>query len=228
MDDITLCYITASEMPQHWMQYQIATLLTAARDTPIVSVSRKPMELGTNLIDDSPKSSLNIYRQLCRAAEHADTKYVAMVEDDTLYSREHFTEFRPRRGTVSYNRARWSLFSWDPIYCLRQRISNCTLIAPRDYLLDALHERLDTWPDGCPEELVGEVGRPMVDRNMQVRPRKAVEWFSTTPVIQLNHPSGTDPRQKHRWKKHGEIKAYDIPVWGKATDIVAHYYGQRP
>ena len=61
-----------------------------------------------------------------------------------LYSNEHYREFRPADDEFSYNHARWSVFSWEKdkaIYCLRQRISNCSLIASRELLIEALEER---------------------------------------------------------------------------------------
>jgi hypothetical protein len=54
-----------------------------------------------------------------------------------------------------------------------------------------------------------------------------VEWYSTTPVVQVNHSGGIDETQQRQWKKHGQIKAYDIPHWGKATDIVEVYNGSQ-
>ena len=56
--------------------------------------------------------------------------------------------------------------------------------------------------------------------------RKAVEWWSTVPVIHLNHPGGTDERQSSKWKSHGQLRAHDIPYFGKATDIAAEYLGK--
>jgi len=98
MDDLTILYITASEMPDKWVQFQIKYLLKAIGDTPIISVSRKPMDLGINLIDTEKKCYFNIYMQMLRGALLAKTKYVAMVEDDVLYSKEHFTQFRPKES----------------------------------------------------------------------------------------------------------------------------------
>ena len=226
MDDLTVLYITANEMPRGWMDYQLKHLIKAIGNVPVVSVSRAPMQFGTNLLDTEPeKSYWNIYRQMLRAAKVAKTIYVAMAEDDTLYSKEHFTQFRPTLDQVSYNRSRWSLFSWDPVFCLRQRVSNCTLIAPRQLLIDALQEREDKYPNG--HDYAGEVGRWKVERTLGVTEHKAVDWFSTVPVIQLNHPQGIDETQQRQWKKHGQIKAYHIPHWGKSRNIARIYNDAR-
>jgi len=226
MVDLTIIYITANEMPNAWTEHQIDTLKRAAGEFPIISVSRKPINFGFNMLDTAPKSYWNIYAQLFRAAVISDTEYVAMAEDDVLYTKEHFNEFRPVANQVSYDRSRWSLFAWEknPMYCLRNRVSNCSLIAPRKYLIDALSERLQKWPHGYPDDSkVGEVGRSIVEKNLEVSFRNMTEWYCTNPIVQLNHINGTDDRQKTKWKKHGQIKAWDIPFWGKAEDIVKIY-----
>lgn len=227
MNDLTVLYITASETPERWAAFQLKHLLHSIGDSRIISVSRKPMDLGTNLLDTEPKSYWNIYTQMLRAAQLADTPYVAMAEDDTLYTPEHFRDFRPPMDAVSYNRSRWSLFTWDNIYCVRQRISNCSLIAPRELLIKALTEREEKYPNG--NLFVGEVGRSKVEHKLGVSLTPCVEWYCNNPIVQLNHPYGTDTGDYgmegnvHMIKKHGQIKAYDIPYWGKASDIVGMY-----
>lgn len=233
MNDLTIIYITANEMPEHWMEYQLGVLEFAIQGSPIVSVSRKPMQLGVNLIDNEPKSYWNIYTQMLRATKAAETEFVAMAEDDVLYTREHFAEFRPQANEVSYDRSRWSLFSWesDPIFCLRQRISNCSLIAPRKLLIDALEERQAKHPNGLPNAMTGEVGREKVEKKMGVSVRKCAEWWCKNPIVQLNHLTGTDVGDygkdksgRRLVKPHGQIKAIEIPYWGKASEIVKHYH----
>jgi hypothetical protein len=228
--DLTLLYITANEMPEAWMQFQMETLQDAVPEVPIVSVSRKFLNLGRNLMDDGPKGYWNIYMQMLRAAKMADTEFVAMCEDDVLYTREHFASFRPPMDAVAYDRSRWSLFAWEPnpIFCLRQRISNCSLIAPRQYLIDALEERKAKWPDGAPQDITGEVGRWKIEWHLKVTRRKMVEWWCDNPIVQLNHLTGTDVgdyqiKGRHLYKKHGQIKAVEIPYWGKAADVVKQY-----
>jgi len=234
--DLTIMYISASEMPEHWMQFQIGHLLASAAGSPIVSMTRKPLDLGTNIPDDGEKSYWNIYMQMLRAAKIATTPFVAMAEDDTLYTPEHFHDFRPPMDAVSYDRSRWSLFAWEenPIFCLRQRISNCSLIAPRELLIEALEERHQKHPGGLPNEVVGEIGRDKLERTMGVTPRKSVEWWCKNPIVQLNHLTGTDvgdygvnAKGRHMYKPHGQIKALEIPFWGAARKVVSHYAPNR-
>jgi hypothetical protein len=232
MNDLTILYISASEMPEHWMQFQVGHLLRAAGGSSIVSVTRNPLDLGTNIADDGKKSYWNIYMQMLRAARIAQTPFVAMAEDDTLYTPGHFRDFRPPMDAVSYDRSRWSLFTWeaDPIFCLRQRISNCSLIAPRQLLIEALEERREKFPDGLPNDVCGEVGRERLERRLGLTVRRSVEWWCKHPIVQLNHLTGTDvgnygvnARGRQMYKPHGQIKALEIPHWGTAKEIVSYY-----
>lgn len=229
MDDLTVIYLTMNRMPESWVTYHKHHLLGAVGGYPVISISREPIDIGQNLIDDDEPGYANIYRQLLRGAKMADTPFVAMAEDDVLYSPEHFREFRPRLDEVAYNRSRWSVFAWDrTLYSLRNRVSNCTLIAPRDYLIDALEERFTKAPlEKLSRESqgFGEVGRHAIERSLGVTPRNMVEYWSWVPVVHLSHIDGTEERQTRKRKRHAQIRAYDIPYWGKASTIVDRYIG---
>ncbi len=222
--DLTIIFLTASEVKESFAIKQREILRKAAGNFPIISVSRKPLDLGMNLIDDGERSTSNIYRQLLRAAKIATTPYIAVAEDDVLYHEEHFTFYRPQMDTFAYNQNRFALFTWgEPIFSWRNRKSNATLIAPRELLVEALEERFAKWPNGTPDNITGEVGRGRVERNMGITERKSEEKFSEISVIQFNHDNASEDRQIRRRKSLGQIKAYDIYYWGKANEIIKLY-----
>lgn len=223
MKDLTVIYITANEVPAGWEAYHRKVLLEAIVDYPLITVSRKPMNLGTNLLDEDKKSYTNIYRQLLRACKIATTDYVAVAEDDVLYHKHHFDFFRPKADEVAYNMNKWSLYTWEPtLYSNKMRKTNAALIAPRLYLIDALEERFSHAKNG---ELLspGEIGRENVDRWNHCKPRNAVEVYSTVAIIQVSHPAGTEERQKIMRKSFGKIRATSIPYWGEAKEIAKKY-----
>ena len=224
MNDLTVIYLTASLVPEEWGKFQRETLLKAVGDTEIISVSREPLNFGLNILDDGKKCTDNIYRQMLRAAKLATTKYVATAEDDTLYHEYHY-KLRPSSDdTFAYNKNRFTLFTWgEPMYHWRNRLSNCSLIAPRELLIEALEERFAKWPNGIPEHIVGELGRGMVERNLKVKERKCEELFSNVSVIQVNHDFSSEDRQRTHRKSYGPIRAYDIPHWGKAEDLIRKF-----
>lgn len=59
-------------------------------------MSMKPMNLGLNILQDKPKSLSNIYWQLLRGVKMATTDYIAVVEDDSFYPKEHFL-YKPNK-----------------------------------------------------------------------------------------------------------------------------------
>lgn len=229
MEDLTIIFITASEIKKEFAAYQWETLKRAAGSFPIIRVTRDQQEscgdFGVSAIiyDNEPKGISNIYRQMLRAAKEAKTPYVAIAEDDTLYQADHFTFCRPPLDTFAYNQSRWALFTWLPIYNWRYRKSNSTLIAPRELLIEALEERFAKYPEGTPVESTGEVGRDRVEKRLGLTVRKSVEVYSTIPVIQFNHDNGTEERQVSHRKRMGPLRALDIPYWGPSEKLVEIY-----
>lgn len=223
MSDLTVIFLTANQHPEHFTMYHREILLKAVKGHELISVSRVPMDLGKNILDAGEKSHINMYFQLMNAAKVATTTFVAVAEDDALYPEEHFNFFRPPLDTFAYNMHRWLLYTWVPqFYSMKQRKSNCTLIAPRELLIETWEERFARRPIGkYPPALVGEVGRPNVDKILGVTVRKSVEVWSEIGVVHINHPQGTD--STGRRKKMGEIKAIEIPYWGRAEDIAKEY-----
>ena len=222
--DITAIFLTLNKMPERWVDFHMKVLKEAIDDMPVITVSRKPINFGINIIDTDEPGYVNIYRQLLNGAKIAKTKYIATVEDDCLYSKNHFIRFRPKDDEFAYNRNRWSVFSWgEPQYSLRQRLSNCSLVAPRELLIEALTERFDKYNGNPPENWMGECGRNKLEKALGITLRKQVDFFSNISIVQLSHPLGTEKRQQEQWKAHAQIRAFDIPHWGKAEDIIKYY-----
>jgi hypothetical protein len=222
--DLTVIYLTASALPEKFASFVRTNLLHAAGSYPIISVSRKPLNLGTNILDDGERSTSNIYRQMLRAAKLATTPFVAIAEDDCLYHENHFTFYRPPLDTFCYDQNRFALFTWgEPTYSWRNRKSNASLIAPRELLIEALEERFAKYPNGTPDNITGEVGRGRVERNMGITVRKSEEKFAEVSIIQFNHDNASEKYQRKHRKTLGQIKCYDLYYWRKAEDLIKHY-----
>lgn len=204
-NDLTLLFITAGKRPEKWVAFHAEQL--AKLPYPVI-IMRDEQKLGYE----------TIYKRMLEGARKATTAFVAVIEDDVLYPPEHFA-YRPPRDTFAYNQHRWALFTWwKPTYNWRNRKSNCSLIAPRELLIEALEERFTKHPNGWP--YVGELGRERIDKALDVTRRKSIEWYSKVGIIQINHDEATEDRQKAHWKDFGPVKAYDIPYWGKAEDLI--------
>jgi len=230
MSDLTIIYLTLNVLPAKWEQFHRGHLMRAIEGFPLVVISRKPMEFnreGTAYLTQSkPPSAWNVYQQLLRGASIAETKYIAVAEDDTLYSRRHFTDFRPPDDAVAYDFSRWSVFSWmeKPFFSAIRRRGNFTMIGPRRLVIDALEEREEKYPNG--HKFAGEIGRPDVEDRLRVTPNRAVDWYCIDASVNLCHPRGLSPTYLNtpgRERKPGELKSFAIPYFGHAADIATIY-----
>jgi hypothetical protein len=230
MSDLTVIYLTCNKLPMKWVEFHREHLFRATEGRPLIAISAKPLDWDrpetAYMIQDGPFCAWNVYRQLLRGASIAETKYVAVAEDDTLYTRRHFSDFRPRDNEVAYDMSRWSVFSWleNPFFSAIRKHGNFAMIGPTRLVIDALQEREAKYPQG--RDYTGEIGRPEVEKILGVRRNRLVEWYCIEPMINLAHPEGLSPTYQHtkgRERKPGELKAWDIPLWGKASAITGIY-----
>lgn len=222
--NITIILITANRVPKKWAEFHKEKLIEAAGNAPIITISREPLDWGINLLQTEAYGISNIYFQLLRGAKEATTEFIGVAEDDTLYPKEHF-EYRPPLDTFAYNMNKFGVFRWSriPTYFWKDRIKNSTLIAPRSLAIEALEERFNKYPNGTPGGFTGELGRANIEDKLGVTRRKSA-WFSTeVSIIAIDHELGIDRLARTHRKGMGILRAYDIPYWGRAEDIVKKF-----
>ena len=232
-EDLTVVYYTSNWLDIHntyFLENTKKQLLEAIGDLPLISVSQKPIAFGKNIcVGEIGRSHLNLYRQILIGCKEAKTKYVAMAEDDILYSYEHFHYHLPQLDIFSFNMAKWSLFTWSdpPIFSFRnkRKVVN-SLIAPRNMLVEALEERFNKFK-GVPDEKVpihywGDPGR--YEEKLGVTVRLTEEFYTTETNIVFSHPEAFGYLSRGTRKRLGDIRAYEIPYWGRAEDILKLYF----
>lgn len=236
-DDLTIVYYTANCLEKdnpYFLENTKKQLLKAIGDFPMIIVSHKPTLFGLNstniCLGDIGRSHLNLYKQILIGAKASKTKYVATAEDDILYSYEHYHQELPRGDYFLYDMNKWSIFTWTrpPQFTYRDRKVVNQLIAPRDYLVEALEERYARVEvlkkTKAVERIIqfwGDPGR--YERFLGVKERATKHFFSSVPSIVFSHDSAYGYLRQQNKKKLGNPKAYDIPVWGKASDIMSLY-----
>ncbi len=225
-DNLTVIYYTANVLKEPFATKVREILWKAKENLPLISVSQKPMDYGQNIIVDFPRSYLSIYKQILVGAKAATTEFVALAEDDCLYSKEHFFTFRPKLDEFAYDMARWSIYSWSKpaIFSIKYRISNSTLIAPRELLISALEERFAKFPDESkiPLRFFSEPGK--YEKYLGVTTQKIKQFTSKCPCVVFSHPEAIGYDYLGNRKGLGELQAYDIPFWGKAEDMMKNIY----
>jgi len=228
MNDITVVYYTSNFANPPFTEAVRARLLESIGDTPLISVSQKPMDFGHNIcVGDIGRSQVNIYKQVNIGIKAAKTKYVALCEDDCLYPPSHFTCFRPKDDEFAYNMNRWGVYTWTkpPIFSNKNRISLSQCIANREFMIECSDERFAKFPDESkiPLHHFAEFGK--YEKWMDIKIRKKVEFNSPDPTIIFSHPDAIGYSGLGVRKRHGDLKANEFPMWGTAEEVLKKYWG---
>jgi hypothetical protein len=223
--DLTLLYYTSNTISDYFMKNIQDQIIRAVGDTPIVSVSQKPIQFGTNIcVGDIGRSAYNIYKQVLVAAKAATTEFVATAEDDVLYPQEHF-EYRPTGDIFAYDINKWSIYTWTqpPIFSQKERTNMSSLICRREPLIKTLEERFLKWPDPdkIPHSYFGEPGRFELHLGISgvVKERIKTKFphvmFSCKESLAFGH-LGTR-------KAHSKVRVTELAPWGQAEDVLKLY-----
>jgi glycosyltransferase involved in cell wall biosynthesis len=78
-------------------------LQAAAGDRELVSVTRKSMAYGRNVVVPGERGRLQMFRQILAGLEASTADYVFLCEHDVLYHPSHFEIEPPREDTIYYN-----------------------------------------------------------------------------------------------------------------------------
>jgi hypothetical protein len=221
MKDLTILFYTANLIPETFASFVRNHLLQIVGDTPIVSVSFKPMDFGHNVcVGELEPSTYNIYKQVLIGAFLVKTPYVACCEDDSLYVPEHF-QYRPPMDAIAYNLNKWHLNK--DCFFHRERANMSMCIAPTQLLVESLCQRYAKYPRFLtPEELHGwgEPGRKDAQIGL---PQPKLDKFSTElATLTVNHRGLGGTRiitSKHVVKK-------ELPYWGSSEKLWEQIYGR--
>jgi len=218
---LTIIYYTANRTSPFFEGNIINSLKEAVGDTPIISVSWKPMDLGENILYKAETPSVwHIYKQILVGAERATTKYVACAEDDTIYTKEHFA-FRPPEDTFAYNEGHIELRG-DNKFIYRGKRNMSTCIVSRDLMVETLRKRFEKFPIPLkPEETRGFAEPGRYEHRLGL-PFVKIMGFSTNPppVVFWHRPSMGGIRAL----KSADIVTPDHPYWGNAKEMFDKYY----
>ena len=228
-DDLTILFYSANQISDFFMSNVISQLKKAVGDTPIISVTHKPMDLGTNIVVEMERSIYSIYKQVLIGARAAKTKYVATAEDDVLYPPEHF-QYRPNDGELAYDLNKWSIFTWyqPPIFSQRpDRRTMTSLVADREALIKTPEERYEKYPvrELVPRQIYkyywGEPGR--FEDHLGISKVKTVKYSASVPSIVFSTPEALGFDYLGIRKAHSPIQKPELPYWGTAEKILKLY-----
>jgi len=254
-DDLTVVYYTSNFLEKtnpFFLKNTKDALVKAIGELPLLVVSSEPVNKRTfegyegeytNLVADRDfkpiregRHHLNIYQNIMIGSKSAKTEYVAMAEDDILYSHNHFhspqiyKDFSVHGDAFLYDMNKVSLFTWTnpPMFSFRsKRMVVNQLIAPAKMLADSMEERFERLDylmnvKGKPEESVlriwGDPGR--YHKHLGVQERKMVQYYCNNPSIVFTHPKAYGYLNHGKRKRLGDIRIIELHGWGKAKDIL--------
>lgn len=226
VNDLTVIYYTANTIDDYFMAQMQYYLTVAIGDLPLISVSQKPLNFGQNVHVEFRPSHLNIYRQALIGALKANTKYIALAEDDVLYSPDHF-KHRSDDGFFAYNMSAWNIYTWTspPMFSHKAngRKNLNGLICERELFIEAMQERFHCWPDDDKVNpgLWAEPGK--YERQLGVAVRETEVFYTNPPNVVFSHKRELSFKNLGERKRLGEFRALELPYWGTAEHIMEMY-----
>jgi hypothetical protein len=225
-------------------------IVKAINGRPLIAVSQKPVKRFegyegefTNInLGDIGRSHFNIYWQILQGCKAAKTKYVCMIEDDILYSPQHFNfSYFVKQEFIDndyflYDQNRVSIFTWSkpPMFSLRfKRFVVNQLIAKREMLIAAMEERFKKleelrkagWTDKHIEKFWGDPGK--YEGNLGVTINKVYEYNSWVPSIVFSHELAYGfAFNQGKKKKLGDLRFTKLADWNELTaeDALRFFY----
>jgi hypothetical protein len=213
--DRTICYYTASTEDPSFEKKIIEDLKAKAGDIPIISVSRKPLDLGTNIcVGEVPYSYTSEWKQLLLGLKAAKTKYVIAAESDCLYPPEYFT-FTPTEERMMYNYNNiWMVWTRHNGYYKKYGYCEGAQMCDREYWIERLEPLLpEEWIPYTREEENELVKKIFTERRE----------FTGQPVVSFKTGNGVSSRTTFDSKS----KTQELAPWGNLNKLKEKYLWQE-
>jgi len=192
---------------------------------PIVSVSLKPIDFGTNFVlEGRTRSYPTMVDQIILALEKSDADDVFFCEHDVLYSKSHF-DFSPARSDIFYyNENVWRWWYGDNHVIRHDRMLPLScMCANREFALkhyrfraekikemgwDKIRSREPRWA-----RLIGYEPGTKKKKRGGLTDDDFETWFSAEPVIDIRHDKTfSSPKIKLEDFKHAPKWWKEIPL----------------
>lgn len=207
-----IVYTTHNQLDEVLAKAVRKQIKKACGPIPIISVSQKPLDFGTNIcVGEKPLVYQSAYEQLLTGLEAAPPESIVYVcEHDVFYHPSHFAFLPESREHAYFNTARYH-FTIDSSWFLPARgkraLSQC--VAYREMLIEHCKGRIAKW----------EAGEPT---RMKIR---FYNFESARPNVDIRHgenltPDGDYKRNYRKGIKQPEVagkyggEVYNLPGWG--------------
>lgn len=181
MKDVTVIFYTSNRENDIFEKKIRDRILVAIGDTPLISVSQKPINFGTNIcVGNVGTSDHNIYRQIQLGCLMAKTKFVCTAEADCLYPPTGYFDFKPKNQATAYHYKNvWVMYKGQPVF-EKKAFSLCALYSNRTYLLSRIDRSI-----GKKEKWSTKKPRPIFHKYQGWTP-----FTSELPVVNVKTKDG--------------------------------------
>jgi hypothetical protein len=187
---------------------------------PIVSVTQKPVNLGTNVnVGNVGVSGFNFFRQVLIACKEAKTEFVISAEADCLYPPDYF-QFIPEKKDVFFRNTNCYLIGNHRNYFYKKSGgSTFSQVVGREHYI----ERLEKLFRNAPQWNVEEKNFPKERWHKEDVPDK-VEFFETiNPCVSFKTGQG----MRHYSTTRERTPIWNIPFWGDSKILKSKLCSQK-
>jgi hypothetical protein len=100
-----ILYYSDSQLPDNIASTCIDSI--AKSNLPVVSVTKKPLSFGQNIVSITPKGYLSLFEDILMGLEASTSEVIFFAEADILYHPDHFEFIPERKDTIYYNGNYW-------------------------------------------------------------------------------------------------------------------------
>jgi hypothetical protein len=175
---------------------------------PIISVSQKPIDFGTNIcVGDVGVSGFNALRQIMIACDRADSEYVICAEADCLYPPDYFT-FKPD-GKDIYRNTNTYLMGYNRDYYWKKNEGGLwSQIVKRKFYIERLRRLFEDeamW-DATQKNFPKEKGMTLFEN--------FTYYETANPCISFKTGKGM-----RRFSHSDRTPIYNLPYWGNSKEL---------
>jgi len=198
-DNLSIVFYTANTEKESF-ENKVRENISKVSDLPIISVSQKPIDFGTNIcVGDIGQSYKNAFKQCLIGCKKATTPFVVMTEDDCLYPEGYF-DFQPTDLNTIYTYDNvWLMWNRENRTHFYKHGTTCgSIILGREFYISMLK---DGMPNFFNPELKWQTftGEPLIN----IKTRQGVSFGTTLQ-------KGVNP-----------VKSF--PYWGNVEDVKRNY-----
>ena len=213
MGNLTIIYYSSNSEDSKFENKIIEDLKKKAGDIPIVSVTMKPLDLGTNIcIGGQPVCYSNLWKQQLIGLKAAKTKFCITAEADCLYPESYFKFTPPREDMVYMYDNIWAFWKNRDKFWRKPSCEGAQMCG-REYWIERLESMLEGhegWePMPNPSHLVGKI---FYEKG---------KW-SGDPVITFLTGDGISTKTS----LSKEPSLTELPYWGEALKIKKNIFDE--